>query len=62
MLSPDAHVWACALKVVQDHGDQAPVFVSKRIGALALNGDWSGVDMWKAIAEKLDQLDNAPSV
>lgn len=58
-LSPEAHIWACALAVERQHGERAPVFVAERIGALALAGDREGVATWRRIAACLDRL--APS-
>lgn len=55
MLS-DWEVWACALEVQREHGDAAPRFVAERIGALVLEGDLAGVEAWKAIALRLQQL------
>lgn len=52
----DRELWACALAVARRHGDQAPVYVADRIGALALADDSAGVDAWKAIAARLDLL------
>ena len=49
-LTPEQHILACALEVERQHGESAPVFVAERIGALALEGDFAGVEMWKAIA------------
>lgn len=55
-LTPDQHIWACALAVEKQHGEEAPLFVAERIGALALAGDEAGVAIWKAIAVRLDAL------
>ena len=52
----DRELWACALQVERQHGDDAPRIVAERIGALALAGDQAGVATWKAIAWRLDQL------
>lgn len=52
----DWELWACAQQVIQQHGDRAPVVVAARIGALAEEGDDEGVDAWKAIAARVDQL------
>lgn len=38
------------------HGARAPLHVAERIGALALAGDMAGVERWREIAERLDQL------
>jgi hypothetical protein len=55
-MTPEQHVWACAVAVERQHGDRAPVFVAERIGALALAGDAAGVAMWQAIAARLHEL------
>lgn len=55
-VTPEQHIWACALAVERQHGSRAAVFVAERIGALALQGDAAGVEMWKAIAARLDAL------
>lgn len=55
-LTPDQHIWTCALAVEKQHGEAAPLFVAERIGALALAGDEAGVAIWKVIAARLDIL------
>jgi len=55
-VTPERHIWACALAVEKQHGKGAQLFVAERIGALALAGDGEGVAMWKAIAVRLDAL------
>lgn len=55
MLS-DRELWACATEVLRQHGDKAPVMVAERIVALALAGDAAGIETWKSIAARLDQL------
>ena len=52
----EKELWACANTVLDQHGDQAPVFVAERIGQLALDGDREGVQTWKAIAHRIDAL------
>ncbi len=56
MMTPERELWACALAIEEQHGDQAAVWIAERIAALALEGDAAGVARWKAIAEKLAQL------
>ena len=56
MLSENERRWACAMKVLKDKGDAAPMFVSERIGALSLAGGIEGVDTWKAIASPIDRI------
>jgi len=55
-LTSERHPWACANRVLSQHGDSAPIFVAQRIGALAVAGDQAGVDVWKAIAVRMDLL------
>ena len=38
----EKELWACANTVLDQHGDQAPVFVAEHIGQLALDGDRDG--------------------
>ncbi|MBP8235641.1 MAG: hypothetical protein KAY22_25435 [Rhizorhabdus sp.] len=59
-MTPDEERWAEALAVERIHGAGAPRYVAERIGTLALAGDQAGVDRWKAIASKLDQLLRRP--
>ena len=56
MMTPERELWACALAIEKEHGEQAAVWIADRIGALALEGDAEGVARWKAIAEKLSLL------
>ena len=55
-MTPERELWACALQVEREHGDNAALWIAERIGALALEGDAAGVARWKAIAEKLALL------
>jgi len=57
----DRELWACALQVERQHEDNAPRFVAKRIGALAIARNEQGVATWNAIAERLDKLRRAGS-
>jgi len=56
MVPDDRELWACALQVERQHGENAGRFVAERIGALAVAGDHDGVTTWKAIAQRLDKL------
>lgn len=53
---PEWEIWACALEVERQYGDDGPRRIAERIGALALAGDAIGVEAWKAIAARYDQL------
>jgi len=55
-LTSERQCWAEALKVEAIHADSAPAFIAERIGALALAGDETGVERWRQIAARLDQL------
>jgi hypothetical protein len=52
----DWELWACATTVERQHCGDAPRFIAKRIEELALAGDDKGVEVWNAIASRLDQL------
>lgn len=56
MALSDWELWACASTVLQQHGDQAPLFVAERIGALALEGKAEGVAAWQEIAVRIDTI------
>lgn len=49
-------IWACAQQVIKQHGANAPAHVAARIGQLALEHDAAGIEAWKLIAQKVDQL------
>lgn len=52
----DAELWAVAAETVRQHGDGTPVFVADRIGALVLDGDERGVEAWKSIAARSQEI------
>ncbi|MEH3103713.1 MAG: hypothetical protein PGN12_07380 [Sphingomonas phyllosphaerae] len=45
-----------ALAIQKRYGDHVPRWVAERLGALALTGDVEGVERFKAIAARLDDL------
>lgn len=49
-------LWACALAIERQYGDDAPRHIGERITKLALAGDEAGVETWDAIASRYDQL------
>ena len=55
-LTPERHIWACALAIQRQYGERAPLHVAERLGALALAGDADVIAMWQAIAARLDAL------
>ena len=57
-MTPEHERWAETLSIERQHGDRAPAFVAERIGALALVGDEAGVERFRQIAARLDELRN----
>lgn len=49
-------VWAEALWVEQNKGDDGPRFMAEQITRLALEGDEAGIARWKRIATAYDEL------
>jgi hypothetical protein len=52
----DRELCACALELVKQHGDAVPKHIAERIGALALAADVAGIEAWKGIVARVDQL------
>jgi len=57
---PDLERWAEALAIERRHGADAQRIIADRIAALSRTGDEAGVERWRQIAAKLDEL-RAPS-
>ena len=55
-LNADRERWAEALAIERQHGAGAPAFIAERIGALALSGDMAGLERFRQIAARIDQL------
>ncbi len=55
-VTPDEERWAEAFAVLRAHGSRAAAHVPERIGTLAIEGDQAGIDQWKEIAARNDQL------
>lgn len=56
MMTHEQERWSEALTELGQHGANAPAHVALRIGELALKGDQAGIDRWKAIAHRIDQM------
>ena len=52
----EEELWAVAAETLRQHGEHAPVFVADRIGALVLDGDMRGVEAWKSIAARIQEI------
>lgn len=57
MALTDWELWACAIRVEQEHGYHAPGHIFERLEALAAAGDEEGVTTWLSIADRVGQLD-----
>lgn len=55
-MTPDQHLWACAVEVERQHGDASARYAEDRISALAAENDHLGVATWLAIADHLKAL------
>jgi len=55
-MTPDLEIWALALWVEKDHGDNGSHFIANQIGRLALDNDAAGVAMWEKVAERFEAL------
>lgn len=55
-MTPDEERWAEALAIERTHGASAPMWIAERIAALALAGDDAGVQRFREIAARLDQM------
>lgn len=61
-MTRDQELWGVAAEVLNQHGENAPMFVAETIGALALAGETEGLATWQGIAHRLDQLRRPPEV
>lgn len=57
----DRDLWAIALRVERDQGDDGPFHIAEKIGEAALAGEDAAVDLWKAVAVRYDQLRARPN-
>ena len=58
-MTPEQERWAEALAVERAHGEGSLAFIADRARALALLGDGDGVQRWRDIAAKFDELQAA---
>jgi hypothetical protein len=58
MMDHDQENWAIASTLLTEHGDDAPLHVAARLGALMIAEDMAGIERWKAIARCMEQLMN----
>ena len=53
---PDAERWAEALAIEKLHGEDAPRWIAERIGVLAQAGDMAGVERFRQIAARFEEM------
>ncbi|MXP15772.1 hypothetical protein GRI44_13530 [Altererythrobacter confluentis] len=56
VLNRDQELWAVALWVEKNHGAAGPAYMAEQVKRLANEGDAAGVETWKTIADRFDQL------
>jgi hypothetical protein len=61
-MTEDQVMLGAAMMLLKRHGDQAPLKVAERIGALAADGDEMGVAVWRVIARHMHAILRAGSV
>lgn len=55
-MTPDQERWAAALAIERIYGADAPRWITERMAALMLAGDGAGVQRFRDIATRFDQL------
>lgn len=60
MLS-DWELWACANKMIEEHGLDAPIHAAMRADQLTEEGDLDGSLTWLAIIRRINQLLTKPA-
>lgn len=56
MMTRDHVIWAGAIRVEEQFGEQGFDFIDHRIETLAQDRDIKGIEMWCKIGEALDRL------
>lgn len=55
-MTGDRHLWACALEVERQHGEEASMFASRRADELQATGAFEGARTWRAIHQRICEL------
>lgn len=55
-LTREQELWGVALWLEKTHGAEAPDHIAREVTRLAAEGDEEGIAMWRAVAERYDQL------
>jgi len=56
-MTPDQHLWACALEVERQHGEAAYLFAAMRADELEAEGAFEGARTWRAILKLIESLE-----
>ena len=56
MMPEERSLWACATWAEESLGEGARQLILDKIGTLAEQGDTNGATIWRAIADRYDQL------
>ena len=56
VLNRDQELWAVALWVEKNHGEEGPAYIAQQIQRLSNEGDEAGMATWKTVADRFDQL------
>ena len=56
VVTRDQELWAMALWIEKRHGADAGVYIAEKVGQAVLEADPVGVELWKGIASRYDQL------
>lgn len=56
VMTRDQELWAIALWVEKNHGDGAADYIGQQVRRLALQGAQDGIDLWLAVADRFDAL------
>ena len=56
LVTRDQELWGVALWVEKRHGRDGAQFIREQVRRLAENGDEAGIEMWRVVADRYDQL------
>jgi hypothetical protein len=61
-LTREKELWAIALWVEKNAGDDGDIYITKQIDRLKREGDLDGVAMWEKVWERYDALSEKSSL
>ena len=60
-LSREQELWAMALWVERQHGENGWLHIAQEQDRLLASGDFEGVKLWRAVGQRFESLDNSKS-